>query len=511
MDENSRRIAKNTAFLYFRMLFLMAISLFTSRVLLHALGVEDFGINSVVGGFVVMFAFINRSMSGVTQRFLTYELGRKNEEKLNKVFNTTLAIHIGLGLLMILFAETFGLWFLYNKMVIPPERFSAALWVFHTCVIIIALGISYVPFNALIISHERMNVFAWISILEGIIKITIAYCIYLTKSDKLIFYSILMLASQILIVFIYIGYSKSHFAETKISVPTNNSIFKEILGFFGWNFYGTMGSVITNQGINVLLNLFFGVVVNAARGIAVQVEGAVLAFAENVQTAINPQITKSYAKEELQTMHRLIFFNCKITFFVMFVLSTPIWIEADTILHLWLGKYPDYTVPFLRLLLIAIMIDVIGKPFVTSINATGKVKLFYMITGSILLLVLPITYFAVKFTQNPCTAFWCMIVMQICIFFCRLFLSKPLIKLNMTQAFYVFVKLLLVSFLCISIILWLKSYLITSSIASLFIVAISGVILTSFLMYFIVLSSSERQSIKNIIFKKLYFNKIISQ
>ena len=451
MDSNNKRIAKNTAFLYFRMLFLMVISLFTSRVLLHALGEDDFGINNVVGGFVVMFAFVNRSMSGVTQRFLTYELGKGDKEKLNKVFNTTLLIHLSIAALIIIFAETIGLWFLYNKMVIPPERFSAALWVFHLSVLMIAISVSYVPYNALIISHERMSVFAWISIIEGIFKITIAFCIYLTNGDKLIFYSTLLLITHLIIVLFYIKYSQSNFSESKLNFRFHRPIVKEILGFFGWNFYGTFGSVIVNQGVNVLLNMFFGVIVNAARGIAVQVESAVLAFVENVQTAINPQITKKYATHELTQMHRLVFFNCKVSFFVMFVLSLPIWLETDIILHLWLGKYPDYSVSFLRLLLLAILIDVLGKPFVTSINATGKVKFFYQMTGTILLLVLPVTFLVMKLTQNPNSAFVCMIVMQIAIFICRLLLSKPLIKLSIKQACIVFFRLATVAFLCFSI------------------------------------------------------------
>lgn len=472
----------------------MFISLFTSRVLLHALGIEDFGINNVIGGFVVMFAFVNRSMSGVTQRFLTYELGRKDSDKLNKVFNATLFIHIAMGLLVILFAETFGLWFLHNKMVIPQERFTAALWVFHTSVLITALGVSYIPFNAIIISHERMNVFAWISILEGIIKISIAYCISMSRGDRLVFYSILMLVSQVIVVAFYVIYSKKNFNETRLSLQFNRPIFKDIFGFFGWNFYGTMGSVITNQGMNVLLNMFFGVVVNAARGIAVQVEGAVLSFAENIQTAINPQITKSYAQNDLRQMHNLIFLNCKVTFFVMFVLSLPIWMETDTILRLWLDKYPNYTVSFLRILIIAVFIDALGKPFVVSTNSTGKVKKLYQITGSLLLFEVPICYLALLLTNNPNSVFICMVFMNTIIFFTRVLITKPLIGLNMQSTFNIFLRLGIVVFICFTIIVILRLFIVSHMmflIVSIFV----NLGLTIFLMYTLVLSESERKTI----------------
>lgn len=484
------------------MLFLMVISLYTSRILLHALGVEDFGINNVIGGFVVMFAFVNRSMSSVTQRFLTYELGRKDNDKLNKVFNATLFIHIAMGLLVILFAETFGLWFLHNKMVIPQERFTAALWVFHTSVLITAIGVSYIPFNAIIISHERMNVFAWISILEGIIKIFIAYCISMSRGDRLVFYSILMLVSQVIVVAFYVIYSKKNFNETRLSLQFNRPIFKDIFGFFGWNFYGTMGSVIVNQGVNVLLNMFFGVVVNAARGIAVQVESAVLAFADNIQTAINPQITKTYAQNEYAKMHSLILFNCKVTFFVMFVLSLPIWIETDTILKLWLDIFPDYAVSFLRLLLIAILIDVLGKPFVISINSTGSVKMLYKLTGSLLLFEFPLCYLAILLTNNPNSVFICMIILNLIIFLIRVLLTKPLIYLNLKRTFSVFLRLGLVAILCCAIISVISIFF-ESHLAILMISIFLNIFITSLLMYFIVLSNTERETIKSFVKSKL--------
>ena len=335
---NNSRIARNTLMLYFRMFLMMGITFYTSRVVLQQLGVEDFGIYNVVGGVVAMFAFLNSAMTVSTQRYLTFELGTGNAEKLKLVFMTSIYCHALISLIVIVTIEIAGLWFIYNKMVIPDNRLDAALWTFQMSVASTVVVITSTPYNAAIIAHEKMSAFAYISVLEAALKLAIAFAISFGNFDKLIVYATLLFVAQLIIRFIYSAYCTRRFEETRLRRLFSKRLFREMSVFAGWNIWGTLAIVFKTQGLNLLLNLFFGPAVNAARGIAVQVQSAMALFAGNLQTAMNPQITKTYAQGALQEMHRLVFRSAKFTFFLLLILCLPVMFEIDWILEFWLGE-----------------------------------------------------------------------------------------------------------------------------------------------------------------------------
>ena len=350
-SDNNKRIAKNTLLLYFRMLFTMAVSLYTSRVVLNTLGVEDFGVYNVVGGVVAMFGFINGSMSSATQRYITFALGKGDKTWLQTVFSTTLQIHTLIAGIIVLLGETVGLWFLYNKMQIPADRMDAAFWVLQCSIVATIVMIISVPYNADIIAHEKMSAFAYISILEVVLKLVIVYMLVVFSFDKLILYAFLLLAIQLLIRFCYSIYCNRHFEETKYRHVWDKALFKEMTGFAGWSLFGNLAGVLFSQGLNMLLNVFFGPIVNAARAVAVQVQSAIQQFVGNFQMALNPQITKTYAKGELGDMHSLMFRSARFSFFLLYFLSLPVLFETNFILTIWLKTVPENTVVFLRIMI----------------------------------------------------------------------------------------------------------------------------------------------------------------
>lgn len=374
--ENNKRIAKNTLLLYFRMLFLMAVSLYTSRVVLNALGVEDFGIYNVVGGVVAMFSVLSGSLSAAISRFITYELGKGNQENLNKIFSSAVTIQLILSGIIILLAETIGMWFLNAKMNIPEVRMEAANWVFQFSILTFAINLISIPYNASIIAHEKMSAFAYISILEAVGKLTIAYLITIAPIDKLIFYAILMCVVALVVRFTYGNYCKRHFSECTYHFVWDKQLLKQMFGFAGWNFIGASSAVLRDQGGNVVINLFCGPAVNAARGIASQVNNAVNQFVVNFMTALNPQITKSYAAGNKEYMMTLIFQGARLSFYMLLLLSLPILVNTHYILVLWLKIVPEHAVFFVQLILIFALSESISQPLITAMLATGK----YVIT-----------------------------------------------------------------------------------------------------------------------------------
>lgn len=346
--ENNKRIARNTLLLYFRMLFLMIISLYTSRIVLNALGVEDFGIYNVAGGVVAMFSILSGSLSAAISRFITYELGKNNILKLKVIFSSAITIQIGLGIVIVFFAETIGIWFLNTQMNIPIERMVAANWVLQFSIITFIINLISVPYNAVIIAHEKMSAFAYISIFEAIGKLLIAYLITISPIDKLIFYAILMCVVAIAIRLLYGYYCKRHFDECRFHFIWNKQIFQQIFSFAGWNFIGASSAVLRDHGGNIIINLFCGPTVNAARGIAFQVNNAIQGFVSNFMTALNPQITKSYAVKNYTYMMTLIFQGARLSFYMLLLLSLPIIINTHYLLTLWLNTVPEHTVLFVR-------------------------------------------------------------------------------------------------------------------------------------------------------------------
>ena len=371
---NNKRIAKNTLLLYGRMLFMMAVSLFTSRVTLAELGVTDYGIYNVVGGMVAMFSILSGSLSVTIGRYITFEVGKGNMPRLKAIFSTSVSIQLLMALAICLIAEIIGVWFLGNKMVIPPDRLYAAHWVLQLSILTFAVNLVSVPYNSVIVAHERMSAFAYISILEAVLKLAIAYMLYISPVDKLIVYAVLLACVSIIIRVVYGVYCKRHFEETHCRLSFDKGLLRDMFGFIGWAFWGNGVVVLKDQGANVLLNIFCGPAVNAARGVAIQVNNAVYSFVQNFMMAVNPQITKSYSTGNLADMHKLVIRSAKFSFFILLVLLMPVCANINYILGLWLVEVPEHTANFIVLVLLYSLLDCYGHPLVTGVLAQGSIK-----------------------------------------------------------------------------------------------------------------------------------------
>lgn len=428
ISSNNKRIIKNTILLYSRTIVTMIISLFTSRIILDALGVEDYGIYNVVGGVVTMFSVISGTMSSSISRFITFELGKNNKEKLQKIFSASINIQIFISIIIIILGETIGLWFVTNIMSIPTNRIYAAEWVLHCSLFSFCLNLLSIPYNACIIAHEKMSAFAYISILEVVLKLIIVYLLYLSPFDKLQTYSILFLCVAIIIRITYGIYCNRHFKECHYIKVHDKSLIKEMTSFAGWTFFTNAAYIFNTQGINILMNLFFGVTVNAARGITVQVESAVMKFINDFTTAINPQITKNYATGNIELMNNLICKGAKYSYFLLFFLSLPILIETNYILTLWLKITPDYTALFLRLSLIGSMLTILGNTGYTACMATGVIKRYVLWVTSVGCLTLPISWIAFKMGAPVYSTYIAYIFTYILVDIVRLWIMKGLLN-----------------------------------------------------------------------------------
>lgn len=434
-DSENKKIAKNTAFLYVRMFVVLIVGLITGRVVLNTLGVDDYGIYNVVGGFVVVFGFLNGAMATASQRFITVEIARGNLEKQRIAFSSSINLHILLSVIIAIIAETVGLWFLNNKLVIPADRMYAAFWVYQFSVASLIISVLSVPYNALIIAHEKMSAFAAISMTDVLLKLVIVYSLTLVSFDKLIFYASLMFGVQLIDRIIYGIYCSIKFPETRYKYILDSDLLKGISNIAGWSIFGNMAGVCYTQGINVLLNMFFGPTVNAARGIAVTVWGAISGFSSNVQMAINPQITKSYAVGNLERMHSLIYSSSKYCFFLMLIIVMPIIIGTDAILTLWLKRVPQYTVWFTRIILCTMLFDTLANPLMIASQAVGKVKVYQSVVGGTLLLILPFSYLSLKLGAIPESVFIIQFVFSLVATLLRVLIVGKLIDLKVS--FYV--------------------------------------------------------------------------
>lgn len=494
-SSNNKRIAKNTLVLYVRMLFLMVVSLYTSRVVLNALGVEDYGIYSVVGGFVATFSVLTGSLSASISRFLTFELGKGESKKLNTIFSTSVIIQIGLSVIILVVAETIGLWFLNNKMVISEGRLIAANWCFQLSVVTFIINLISIPYNAAIIAHEKMSAFAYISIFEGISKLVIAWLIVLSPVDRLIYYAFLMALVALFVRIIYTWYCKRHFAECNFRFVYENTLLKQMLGFAGWNFIGGSAGVLRTQGLSVLINLFFGAVVNAARGISVQVNVAVASFASNFMTAINPQITKSYATGDTDYLNKLLFKGARLSFYLLLFLSLPILIETETILSLWLKIVPEHTIGFVRLTLLFSMCEAFSGPLITAMLATGDIKRYQIIVGGTNLLNIPLSYFLLKwigFDDFPEITMVVAIFLSIVCLIQRLIMLREMINLN-AKSFVidVILKVFVVSLLSVALPVVLHQMMLISVAASIFNIVIC-LLYSFFIIFYVGCDKGER-------------------
>lgn len=417
---DSKRLAKNTLLLYLRTLLVMAISLYTSRVILARLGVEDYGIYDIVGGFVGMLGVISGTLVATSQRYLNFELGKAEGANPRKVFGASMIIHIGLSLFLLLLFETLGLWLLNTYLKIPGGRLIAANWVYQCSILAFLVNILSTPYTAIIIAHEKMSAFAYISLVDVILKLIVVYFLYISPYDRLVVYAIMLLMIALFDRFLYSIYCRRHFPESSFTFVKDKALYKEMFGFAGMNFLGAFASVLSNHGMNVLLNIFFGVTINAARGISTQVQNAVVKFVNDFMTAINPQITKEYASGNIEKSKDLCFKGSKFSYFIMFLLALPIIVRAPYILRLWLKVYPDYAVLFVRLSLILSLCVLLSKALVTEILATGNLKRTALWIGGIRLLTIPIAYFVFVFGYGPEYSYVVLIGIEIMSVFVRL-------------------------------------------------------------------------------------------
>lgn len=407
---NNKTIAKNTLFLYFRMMFTMVISLFTSRIILQKLGVDDYGIYQAVGGVVGFLSFINGALSTGSSRFLTYALGEGNVEKLKRTFSTTLNIHILIAILIVIAAETIGLWFLYHKMVIAPDRLSAAVYTYHLSILTAVFTLTQVPYNATIVAHEKMSIYAYMSIFEVSAKLLICYLLTIGNFDRLMMYATLLLGVQVGCMCFYRFYCTHHFEEARFSFSFDKKIFKKIAGFSGWSMFANASIALNSQGVLILLNMFFAPAVVAARAISLQVNMAANQFVSNFRQAANPQIVKKYAAGDYEGSKHLLLESTKYSYYMMYLIALPVCLLAYPMLKLWLGVVPDYTVPFLQLVIVQSLFQVFDTSFYTALYAKGRLRENALTSPTLGFMIFPITYLFFKLGYSPLVLSWTSLV-----------------------------------------------------------------------------------------------------
>ena len=469
----TKKIARNTLLLYFRMILGMLVSLYTSRVVLKVLGVDDFGIYNIIGGVIVMFSFINSFLTSACQRYISFSIVRDSVEETRKVFSTSLFIHILVFCLFAVFAETIGLWFVYNKLVLPECRFDVSVWVFHIMVIESCISIFKVPYNAAIIAEEKMDFYAYTSIVENILRLLVVYLLVVSPFDKLLVYALLHILVSLIIFMWYKVYSEKKFSYCVFSIKYDIVYLKQMLSFSGWNLFGSIADIGYMQGTNIILNLFYGVALNAAMGIATTVRSSIYSFITNIQIAANPQIIKSYAIDNIQYYRNLVFKISKYSYFLMLLLAIPVMLNIEFILNVWLEEVPDFSASLINLGLIFCLIDCLHGPLWISMQATGRIKYYQILVSFVLLLNLPFSYLALYHGYSPNSIMIVQIIVSFLVLLVRLIFSCKYAKLNILG--YI-ASVILPSFLVTLISLPLPLY-----IASLFNDSLSKLLLTGFL------------------------------
>ena len=491
-SSNNKRIAKNTLLLYIRMLMILTVSLYTSRIVLATLGIEDYGLYNVVGGIVTMFTFVNLAMSNASNRFITFALGKGDKQELHDVVSATCMIHWIIAGIIFVLAETVGLWFLHNKIVIPEGRSIAVEWVYQFSVVSCMVSIISVPYNAMIIAHEKMGTFAFVSVLDAILKLLIVYIIQLSSKDKLIVYAALILCVNVFNRLLYQFYCRRHFEESKHIQFKKVPQMRDVASFAGWSLFGNLAFMGYTQGLNIILNMFFGPAVNAARGVAVQVESAIKGFVTNFQTAVNPQIIKSYAQGDFRRLHMLIYSSSKFSFFLLYCMVLPICIESDAILNIWLKDVPDYTVIFTILILVISLSEPLRNPIDRANMATGKIRTYQIVEGITLMLIVPVAYVILRLGGAPYSVFIVQLVIMYLVQIIRLFLVCH--KINMSKREYVKRVLLRVFAVAVtsSIVPLVLYYYMPSTLLMSIIIVVVSVVSVLVCSYFIGLTPHER-------------------
>lgn len=498
---NNKQIARNTLLLYFRTLLIMAITLYTSRVILNALGVEDYGIYNVVGGVVAMFSLLSGSLSNAISRFITFELGRGDIKRLNIIFSTSINIQISLSILIIVLGGVIGGWFLNTRMNIPENRLDAANWVLFCSIIMFSINLISLPYNACIIAHERMKAFAYVSILDAFLRLLVCYLITISPFDKLISYAILLVIVALIIRFVYGIYCNKHFEECHYHFIYDRALLKQMGCFAGWQFLTNSCWMFNTQGINILINLFFGVTLNAARGIANQVDAAIQQFVNNFMTALNPQITKTYASGDFENMFKLICRGAKFSYFLLLLFAIPVLFETKYILTLWLKNVPDHTIVFLRLTIIGSVVNMLGGTGLTACMATGQIKQYAIWISSVGILVFPLSWIAFKSGLPVESTYVIFIIIYIAVEIVRLKIMKNLLHFPPIIFFNkVIVKIFIVTPLTL-IMPFISVYFIPESFERLCLTATISLIFSCIIIYTLGLSGDEQKVIKGKICK----------
>ena len=500
MNINNKRIAQNTLMLYFRMILTMGVSLYTSRVVLEVLGVEDFGIYSVVGSVVVMFGFLNYAMSTATQRFFSFELGRKNIDQLKKVFSLSVSIHAIIAIFIFLLAETIGLWFLNARLAIPLERMETANWVYQFSVFTFMVNVMAVPYNAAIISHERMNIYAYVSILEVILRLAIVFLLQCFEFDKLQLYAIFVFIVSLIIRVVYQVYCKRKFEECTYRFVWDKDLFIKMTSFSGWSLFGQLSRMGVNQGIDFALNIYFGVIINAATGVANQVLNAVRNLVNNFQTAFNPQLIQTYSSGNLEVHRVLLSRASRISYYLLYIISLPVLINTSYILHLWLKEVPDHSVTFTQLIITFSLIEALGAPLWMSMQATGKIKTYQIIVSSINALNIPIAFVCLYQGLAVESIFYAKILIGLFMYIFRVLYILPLINFSYMDYFKkVVYPTVAITLFTICILLIVSTYL--DGGEKLLITTPLSIILCAGSIYYIGINKQEKQTILQIIKK----------
>ena len=489
-------IAKNTTLLYCRTVLIMVVSLYTSRVILNALGVEDYGVYMAIGGVVSLLAVVSGPIDNAISRYLTYELGRDDKDRFRRYFSTGITVMLIFSVLVILILETAGLWFLNSKMVLDENRMTAANWVLHLSIASFVINMIASPYRATLIAHERMTTFAYIGIIDALIKLGVALLVKYSNYDKLIFYGVLMLVGSIIVTIIYIIICKREFVECRNpKVKIDRELFGDLFSFAGWNVFGAATMVCRGQGINILFNLFGGPVVNAAFGIANQVNSAIGNFVNNFTTALNPTIIKSYASAQKDYMMTLVYQGAKYTYFLVLFFALPLMLETKYVTKLWLGQTPNFSVPFIQLMLAHTLVESLSKTIMAGTHASGKIRKYQFVVGSMQILILPLAYIVLRLGFSPVTAFVAILMIDILALFVRILMARGIFSLSCREFVTKVLFLTTPTTLIAALPPLLCLYFMPFGIMRFSIVVVASLLSTSLAVLYVGCSHSERQSI----------------
>lgn len=492
---SSKRVARNTLVLYGRLIIMMLLSLYTSRVVLKTLGVEDYGIYSVVGGFVSMFSILSSSLSASISRFITFGLGKGDIDNLKRIFSSSVVVQILMALVMAIIMGSFGIWYLNHKMNIPDGRLTASLWVMACSIGSFGVGLISAPYNAAIIAHEKMEAFAYISILDAALKLLIVFLLPIIPVDKLISYSILILLVTIILRGIYVLYCRRHFAECYFVPTFDKSILKSIGGFAGWSFFGEAIWILNTQGVNLLVNSYFGVTLNATREIANQVNGAVYRFAGNFMTALDPQITKTYACGEIEATRTLVCRGSRLSYYLVLIFAIPIFLETPMLLNIWLDTPPPRSASFTRLSILSSLFLILSTPLVKAQYATGNIKQYQIANVLCSIWVFPLSWLAFRMGAAPEWSYYFFAAIYFALIFVRAFFVNRMINLGWRRYFSdVLARCLITTLLALSFPL-AAHYLMNETIGRIIVVTVSSILSTAAAIYCFGINSHERSVI----------------